>query len=456
MLNGNSDPSRDDSWLAGETAAAMRDFASTVTEAPPLRLTAAFSPAGPRAALRVHAGRRWRTWLAPVAAATAVATLAVSLVLVRDIPNDGVVTPGATVIPTANSTEADPGTLGPAGIPRYYVAIQRTSSKPTGKPPALTTPLVVGDSLTGAKLDTITPPTGIRFVGVTAAGDDRTFVAAGQHGTGAATTVELFAIHLAPGSSHPVEMTSMPISAQPAADGKTVALIADTYPLALSNSGTELAVADFAGTGEMAVKVFSVATGRLLQQWTTTDPSLSLAGLRAWPTLTWIDSDRALAVATLATPTRSGQTYVAWQTVRRLNVGGPANGDLIADGTVLRHVQVGGSDTCGYILQWPPVISADGKTFACTTGESFVSYRLEPGEATKRVVLTTPPNQFVSDVMWSNASGDTLIAEWGVVEYSTIESNGDGVQIYVISHGRSTRLRFPSGFIPVFGADIAW
>ena len=30
MLNENSDPSRDDSWLAEETGAAMRDFAEGV------------------------------------------------------------------------------------------------------------------------------------------------------------------------------------------------------------------------------------------------------------------------------------------------------------------------------------------------------------------------------------------------------------------------------------------
>ena len=45
MLNENSGPNGglgwDDARLADETAAAMRDLAGTVTDAPPLRLTAA-------------------------------------------------------------------------------------------------------------------------------------------------------------------------------------------------------------------------------------------------------------------------------------------------------------------------------------------------------------------------------------------------------------------------------
>jgi len=448
-----------------------RAIAATVRDVPPLRLEPAPDElrSSPRAPRRSRGATRWRLlrlWAAPLTAAAVVVALAVSLVLVRDIPNGGAMPAPVNVVPTADTTVTDPGALGPDGVPRYYVAVQHTFTKPKGKPPVITTPLVAGDLRTGAKLATIPPPAGVTFLNVTAAGDDRTFVAAGKAGSGASTTIELFAVRLDPGATHPVHMTSLAVGPQPVGYGKSVALIAQTFPVALSGSGTELAVAEFAGPGGMAVKVFSVATGKLLDEWTTTDKSLSLPGLSQAPTLTWIDGDRALALATLGAATKSGKNnYVAGQTVRSLKVDGARNGDLIADSTVLRNVLAGGafgdSDACGYQLQWPPVISADGKTFTCTTGGSFVTYPLAPGTAGSgpgRVDLTTGNNDFVNTVLWTSSSGDTLIAEWGVTDDGTVHPNGKGnfVQIEVISHGTSTALRFPPGFETVWGGDIAW
>ena len=446
-------------------------LASTVRDVPPLRLEAATEE--PRSPVRRRLRgdrtppRRWWSWAAPVTAAACVVALAVALVLIRDIPNGraepGNVSPEArsvVVAPTAYSSSVTSPASGPDGIPRYYVAVQRAVSKPTGKkPPAITTPLVVGDSLTGAKLATVTPPAGVSFESVAAADDDRTFVVAGQVGHGSPAVDELFEMHLAPGSAHPVRFTALPVKAQ-----TSLAVNYGTFAIALSASATELAVAEFPGPDVMAVKVFSVATGTLLHEWSTVNPSLSVSGLSEAPTLTWIDDDRALALATLGTATRAGKNdYVAWQTVRRLGVDEPAGVDLIAGSTVLRHVQVGGNfgtgSACGYMLQWPPVISADGKTFTCTTGAAFVTYPLRAGTTGAgpgRTDLTTAKNEFVSSVLWSSASGGTLIAEWGVTQYGTIQSNGEGVQVYAISHGTPTRLRFPPGFSPAFAGDIAW
>jgi hypothetical protein len=465
MLSENNDPSRDDSWLADETAAAMREFAGTVTEAPPLRLAAGFSSAGARRSLL--GTRRWWTWLAPVTAATAVTALAVGLVLIRSMPNGGVVPAAVGVVPTADSTPATASGAGPHGVPRYYLAIQQNFSKPTaGQPPVLTTHLVVGDSLTAKPVATFAPPAGVRFLDVTAAGDDRTFVAAGQVGSGASATIRLFEVRVEPGSSHPAQLTAMPVAPLLVGDGKSVDLVTDSFPVALSGSGTELAVAEFSKTGAMAVKVFSVATGSLLDQWTTTDPSLSLRGLSEAPTLSWIDGGRALALATLGAATKSGtDDYTAWQTVRSLNVDGTMTGDLIADGSVLRDVQVGGafgdSDACGYMLQWPPAVSADGKTFSCTTGAAFVTYPLAPGAVGTgpgKVDLRVGNNEFVINVLWANTTGDTLIATWGVQDSNTVASNPNtkDVQIDVISHGKATPLRFPQGFQPVFPGGVAW
>jgi hypothetical protein len=452
VLNEDNAPGRDDSWFARETAAAMRDFARTVTEAPPLRLAPGFSPA--RTRRRVRGARRWRTWtwLAPVTAAAMVVALAVALVISRNLTNGG-------VVPAPGSSLTGSGTAGPGGVPRYYVAIQDETAGAS-----ITTPLVVGDSLTGGKLATIAPPAGVVFMDVAAAGDDRTFVAAGRHGTGVSATMELFEIHLDPGASHPVVMTSVPIKPQPMwwGNAEDPALVADIFPVALSSSGTELAVAEAADPRRVAVKVFSVATGELLHQWTTTDLRLP-AGLPDAPALTWIDGDRALALATLDTlgmPTPEPVT-MARQTVRRLDVDAQAGSDLVADGTVQWDVPANGTaSTCGFDLNWPPVISADGKTFSCVTDySSFVTYPLTAGPkgtGQGRADLSVGRGKIVNTVLWTATSGDTLIAEWAVSAGLPFQSNGKGTEIGVISHGKSTPLRFPPGFEQVYAGGIAW
>lgn len=467
MLNEDNDQSRDDTWFARETAAAMRDFAGTVTEAPPLRLAAGFSPA--RTRRRPRGARRWRTrtWLAPVAAAAVVVALAGALVISRDLTNGG-------VVPAAGSglTGSGSGTAGPGGVPRYYVALQGDPTVHSSNPALIPTDLVVGDSLTGERLATIPPPARIAFLDVAAAGDDRTFVVAGLHGSGTAATIELFEIHLDPGAAHPVVMTSVPIKPQPA--GPSVLKVPQrsgaVFPVALSGSGTELAVAETVGARGIAVKVFSVSTGQLLHQWTTTDPPLVLDNWPNPPALTWIDGDRALALATIGTPTHtptptssrtpSDTGYVERQTVRRLDVDGPAGRDLIADGTVQWEVPGGGASTCGYDLNWPPVISADGKTLTCVTDDSaFVTYPLTAGAMRAgqgRVDFSAEKGEIVNTVLWTSASGDTIIAEWEATAGPPVESNGRGLEVAVISHGKTTPLRFPPGFQEVSTGGIAW
>ena len=457
MLNEDSDPGRDDSWLAEETAAAMRDFARTVTEAPPLRLAAGFSPAGRRR--RIHGARRWLTWLAPVSAAASVVALAVTLVVIRNMPVGGAVSVGADrdVVPTADSTVAGSGASSPGGVPRYYAAIQHETITSPGMPPQGTTVLTLGDSLTGERLQVIEAPSGVKLLNVAAAGDDRTFVVAGRAGSGGSTVIKLYEVRLELGASS--TMTPLPIKPQPVGYAKSILMIGDTFPVALSSSGTELAISEFSGVSGLAVKVFSVATGRLLHEWTTTDSSLALPGLDMTPTLTWIDGDRALALATVGRATLSGKVYVQRQTVRRLNLDGPSSGDLIADSTVLRNVQLGGNDPCGVFLNRPSVISADGKTFTCSTNSSFITYPLgaeATGAGPGQVDLSTRNANDVSVPLWASPAGDTIIAEWQVPSDGNVQANGKSARIAVISHGTSTPLRFPKDFMQVIGGSIAW
>ena len=72
-------------------------IASTVSEVPPLRLERAVDSTLPpaRTPRRARGGgrRHWWSWGAPLAAAAVVVALAIALVVIRDMPNDGVVSP---------------------------------------------------------------------------------------------------------------------------------------------------------------------------------------------------------------------------------------------------------------------------------------------------------------------------------------------------------------------------
>jgi hypothetical protein len=89
--------------------AATRAEAATLRELGPLRLPPAPGELpGPEAA-RTRRQRRLRPWIAPVTAAAAVIALAISLVIVRDIPNGRGVPPARPVPATTSATAAGTG-----------------------------------------------------------------------------------------------------------------------------------------------------------------------------------------------------------------------------------------------------------------------------------------------------------------------------------------------------------
>jgi hypothetical protein len=236
-----------------------------ISSAPPLRL-----PPGPAPATRrARAPRHWGRWAAPVTAAAAVVVLAVSLVVVKGADDGGVV----PVQPAPAASTAAPA--GPGGAPRYYAA---QGTKGNG--------VVVGDSVTGKLLATYTPPKQknlTTFYGnLTAAADDETFAfsavtypaAALKVNNGllkATATVRWYEIRLSPGSAHPARLVRLPLEPQ-SMTGTTAAAF---FVNAVSGSGQELAMTGLTASNGLAVKVYSVATGRLLRQWTTRDPALT-------------------------------------------------------------------------------------------------------------------------------------------------------------------------------------
>jgi hypothetical protein len=119
-------------------------------------------------------GRRsWQLWGVPLAAGVAVVALAISPVVIKDLRS------GPAVV-------APPGPATVSGVPPYYVTLYSPpgptstsppiptatpSSQPTGAPCIVGSPgcsadaaggtdLLVGDTLTGAKLAVVVPPKG--------------------------------------------------------------------------------------------------------------------------------------------------------------------------------------------------------------------------------------------------------------------------------------------------------
>jgi hypothetical protein len=426
VLNENDNPGR----LADETAAAMRDLAGTVTDAPPLRLTAddaGLAPARPR---RRPPGPRFRwSWGAPVLAAAAVVAVAVALVSVKDMPA-GHVAPSATatIRPATGTTGPDEG-----GLPGYYVALHPVSGR-SGAPAGL----IVGDTVTGKTVAVIAPPAYSTIVSVSGAADDRTFaVVAAPTSGGPGLDDGFYLLTITPGGSPAARLTQLPMEPQPG-----------VIAMALSASGKELAVAtaNRAVTGGPVIReltVYSVATGRPSRSWSTTDTAAivsdAMPGVQLgqyadqYPALTWIDGDRAVAFPVLSRSGGSPSRYLL--EVRSVNIAA-AGGDLLADSKVIADLggSPEGTGSCGTFF---PALSGNGTTLFCLmsggpdghTSPTTVRWVLEWRPMQTSLAngaewrffaypkeLGVPAGSAVYPAtVWASSTGATLLIEWSVV-----------------------------------------
>ncbi len=301
--------------------AAMRAIGDTVRDAPPLELPPGArdlpdllaaadevqlgGPGARRLSLRRSGGagpggaacpgsrgrdRRWRSKLAPVAAAVAVAAVAIALVTIKDVPN------GRVASPSPSMTSVGPAAQNASipGVPEYYVAWMQAS----------TPYLVVGDTATGKQVGEVVQPHGVFLEGIYgAAADDRTFIAMGDRlGGPDAGTAVWYQVRIDPGGKTPVRLTALPIPVRQ-----------DPAGIAISPDGAELAVAP-AGT-PATLQVYSIPAGKLLRTWSATVPgalaveSASAAGgssqFTAAKVLRWSSDGRQLAFAWNATAIRA-------------------------------------------------------------------------------------------------------------------------------------------------------
>jgi hypothetical protein len=451
--------------------AATRAEAATLREIRPLRLpTAAPTQLRMRPAARIRRGRFLKTWATPVSAAAAVLALAISLVIVRDMPNGRVVAPVGPVRAIA-------------GVPRYYVTLYTPPQPPNavavpckaGTPPTAcpgpVTDLLVGDTFTGATLAVVAPPAGTNFSGVAAAADDLTFAVDTTAMTVAGTRT-WYLLRITPGTRSPARLTRLPIPA----------LSTTVDAMALSGSGRELAVAMWqrkASTSTGELRIYSVATGRLLRVWSTKSPDAfgddAYYGEQS-RALTWIDGDRAVAFfaswtgypAALTTAAASvdrekgltrtqreeklqalykryggASMHMAW---RRLDVAA-TSGDLMADSKVIwssTSAPEAYSSGCEY--GWIQLISADGKTVMCSSVAllrgternplssrvAWLAISIPTGAVRTLYQFTVDGNQTAFfDGLWTSTSGDKLIVEWG----PTTNGPASSAHFGVLSHG---------------------
>jgi hypothetical protein len=431
-----------------------RAIASTVRDVPPLRLAPAeghvlpFDPVTRRA-------RRLRGWLAPVTAAAVVLAVAVSLVIIRDIPN-------GRVVPAASPAS-------PVSVPAYYVAI----SAPTT---AGRNDLVVGDTSTGGRLATVPAPNGTVFGVVTAAADDRTFVVDALPTSGAVRYATWYLLRISPGTSSPARLTRLAIPATP---------VSVFGAATVSESGSELALMlqPFHGMIQptattTTLRIYSVATGRLLRSWSTNYLHVlaeAYPGATPNNTLTWVDGDRAVAFNTyryISSPNSSGTPWAT--TVRVLDV--TARGDnLILDS---RAVAPGCPGPPGALA---PPLTANGRTVLCAQMVSpFVPNERKTGGTLEltwsaysasaptaprtlyQVSVRVPPARVGAvtvsgdaiGVQWADATGAAMIVDWAVGT-----STGPlKAHFGVVSQGRFVPLPTPAagvtGLNPL--SEIAW
>lgn len=476
-----------------------RAIASTIREVPPLQLGQATqatktagaadelrfparAPGGPRAP-RPRRGN-WRGWAIPVTAAALVVTLAVSLVIVKNLHNGG-------GVPAKDNA----ATAGPGGVPRYYVALKNIPAD--GKPGQVQArnSIVVGDTVTGAILTIFTPPANTSFQSVSAAADDRAFVVfAVTSATGAfglspkadTLTGSWYLLRLSPGGAYRTQLSKLPVKPQswktsPKQGQGTPNAPApgEIFATALSADGRELAVADVPDTPAAAtktgnwheVRVFSVATGRLLHDWTEDNPGARLftvlqsyfAAAPVESVLTWIDGDRALA---LATSTQVSSTVTG--TIRRLDLSGPASGDLKnAPVTWTGTLSWNDFGSCFAISAWPPQLSANGKALTCLTINMPQKSPGSLGFGTAPLTARTPASVkptisyragippenktggVAASILWVSPSAGTLIVEWEPGGNLSPHKQYFGV----VSHGKFTPLRIPASLMnPTTGA----
>lgn len=333
---------------------------------------------------------------------------------------------------------------------------------------------VVGDTFTGKRLLTVRASGKDKFVTVSAAADDRTFVLGAEPNPeppAIPMPTDWYLVHVTPGARFRAMVAKLRIPA-PAKDDEVDAT-------ALSPDGRELAMTglhDVQPNPAEWVRIYSVATGALLHSW---------SGLRdvssgGYTTLYWTGGGHQLAIG-LEFPVTPAGSKRSWPYigVRLLDVRSPGH-DLTADSRLAWRLLAAASGlfkptplTCAVDLR--VVVSANGTVVCAGYGllrvykanpvgpecpavppwnsEGFVAYSTVTGKLAGTLSRKdTNCLQGDTDVLWTSAAGDTVI---GYYSLGGLFAKKPIFRFGVFSHGTYTPLPVPltTATIPV---TIAW
>jgi len=336
--------------------------------------------------------RRWPGWLAPVAAAAAVAG-----VIIASLAFSGVILGGTAGTGPANSS----GVFGK--VPRYFVALPEIPGR-----------AVVGATATGAVLGTVAPPKPYTmFTGAAAAGDDRTFVLAAAPGLGRGP-VKFYRLAL-DRSGHPARLAPLPIPPE-----TTTALPG----LALSPDGSKLAVSLPPVHGQIGskIQVFSLATGAR-REWVWPGHGNLGVDSNSNGTTFWEANNRTLLFE-VTTDTRTGSPGQ----LRLLDTAAP-DGSLLASSTriPIPATDVGWQhNNATHRITGMPLITGDGTKLVApffhlsappkVFGFTITEFSVRTGKPVKVLYQRrTATEAGDAEVWWMNPSGTAMIATRGSV-----------------------------------------
>lgn len=469
--------------------AATRARTDLVRDIRPLRLP----ERPPKRARRTRLARPGGGWLIPLTAAVAVIAVAAVLVAVRRPPGPAAsAVPGSSRPAVAASSGATPD---PDALPAYFAAISGfavAAGISPGQSGSAQDPradsVIVGDTSTGRRLATVTPPAGSMFVGITGAADDRTFV--------------LDSIRLAPVLLPTQQRTWQVLTIKPGAAEVTsltrlsLALpnAADIIGSALSPDGTQLAVfyelpqageQGFPYAGPFTLAVYSVRGGALLRSWTGTDP---FHGGFAYGSdlpdgnsiLSWTSDGRRLAFVYRSTKAPSASVYL-----REVSLSSPGE-DLFADSKVVATIGVSPTTGKGKIWCDSLSITGDGRSALCgaempkapSVGATLDAYEqsapwvgcaapTDPvypglaeislaGDRLTRVLYEAEPacmGAGNATVLWASPSGDTVL---GAVSYTDDPSMKEHRAVILYYQGTATALTWPGATSLLSGNLVAF
>jgi hypothetical protein len=364
--------------------------------------------------------RRWPGWLAPVAAAAAVAgviiaSLAISGVILRH--------------PAGTSPAGPSGVF--ARVPRYFVAIPQIPGR-----------AVVGATATGAVLGTVAPPKPYTmFTQVAAASDGRTFVFAAAPGVDRGP-VRFYRLVL-DRSGHPGRLVALPIPPETAA----------LPGLALSPDGSKLAVSLPPVHGHIGskIQIFSLATGAR-REWVWPGHGTVSVGAGGGGSNSW-DADNRTLLFQVTIRSRTG-----WPGQLRLLDTAARAGSLLASSTPIPipSTEVGWQhNNAKHRIIGIPLITGDGTKLVAPFFHASAPPKVFGFTITEFSVRTGKPVRVLyqrrtaseagdTGVWWVNASGTAVIATrgsvFGVQTPATFTPLPPRTQRLVVHHGMFFRL----------------